>query len=99
MARQQPDQEGRDRHGGHRKGQRGAPPQPVADMADERAADRPHQIADREHAERGQKLRDRILVREEMTADGDGEIAVDRKIVPFEHVADHARDDHLARLC
>ena len=62
------------------------------------AADRPHQIADREHAEGRKKLGDRILVREEVAADRSGEVAVDREIVPFEHVADHARGDHPACL-
>ncbi len=94
IAGQQPDQEGRDRHRRDREGQRRAPSQPVADMADERAADRSHQITDREHAERGQKLGDRILVREELAADRGREIAVDREVVPFEHVADHARGNH-----
>jgi hypothetical protein len=31
-------------------------------------------------------------------ADSRGKEAVDSEIVPFEHVADHARDDHLRRL-
>ena len=94
IARQQPDQDGRDRHGGDREGERRAPPEPVADMADDGAADRPHQVADREHPEGGEQLGDRILVREEMAADLSCEIAVDREIVPFEHVADGAGGDH-----
>jgi hypothetical protein len=35
-------------------------------MADESAPERPHQIADGERAERGKKLGDRVLVREEL---------------------------------
>ena len=42
VARQQPDQEGRDCHRDHREGERRAPSEPVADVTDERAADRPH---------------------------------------------------------
>src|SRR5215472_6131102 len=41
-----------------------------------------------------EKLSDRILMREELPADRRREVAVDRKIVPFEHVTDHARGDH-----
>jgi hypothetical protein len=51
VSRQKPDQEGRDRHGGDREGERHAPSEPVADVADHHAADRPHQITEREHAE------------------------------------------------
>src|SRR5262245_62124255 len=58
IAGQQAHQKGRDRHGGHREGERGAASEAIADMADDRAADRPHQIADREHAERRQQLGD-----------------------------------------
>jgi hypothetical protein len=65
-------------------------------VADQRAPDRPHQIAEREHAERREQLGDRVLVRKELPADLGGEIAVDREIIPFEHVADHARSDHPA---
>jgi len=67
-------------------------------MADEHAADRPHQIADREHAECRKQLSDWILMRKEVSADRRREVAVDRKIVPFEHVADHASGDHSAYL-
>ncbi len=51
VSRQKPDQEGRDRHGGDREGKCRAPPEAVADVADHHAADGPHQIAEREHAE------------------------------------------------
>jgi hypothetical protein len=94
IAGQQAHQERRNRHGGNREGERGAAAEAVPDMADDRAADRPHQIADREHAECRQQLGDGILMREEVTPDLGCEVAVDRKVVPFEHVADHARRDH-----
>ena len=80
------------------KVERGAPSEPVADMADQRAADRPHQIAERKHAERRKQLGDRILVREELAADRSREIAVDRKVVPFEHIADRAGGNDPERL-
>jgi hypothetical protein len=67
-------------------------------MADECAADRPHQVAEREHAERGQQLGDRILVREKLTADRRREIAVDRKVVPLEHIADRTGGNDPERL-
>jgi hypothetical protein len=98
VSRQQPDQEGWDRHGGDREGERRAPSQAVADMADQRATDRPHQIAEREHPERRKQLGDRVLVRKELAADGGREVAVHREVVPFEHVADRARGDHSKQL-
>src|SRR5262245_30038102 len=73
-------------------------PETIADMPDEDPADGPHDIAQREHAEGGKELGDRILMREELAADCSGEIAVDRKIIPLEHVADHAGGDHPACL-
>src|SRR5262249_11097480 len=66
--------------------------------ADHHDADGPHQIAEREHAEGRKQLGHRVLVREEVMADRGGEIAVDRKVVPFEHVADQAGGDHPAHL-
>ena len=44
------------------------------------------------------QLSDAILMREKLLADCRGKKAVDSEIVPFEHVADHARDDHLTHL-
>jgi hypothetical protein len=35
-------------------------------MADQRAAHRPHQVTNGKYAERGKKLGDRVLVREEV---------------------------------
>jgi hypothetical protein len=95
---QKPDEERRDRHRGDGESQRGAAAEAIADMADQCAPDRAHQITDREHPERRKQLGDRVFLPEELPADLDGEIAVDRKIVPFEHVADHARRNHLALL-
>ena len=94
VARQDADQEGRDRHRRHREGERGAPAETVADIADQCAAHGPHQEAHGEDAEGRQHLRHLVLLRKEGAADGGGEVAVDGEIVPFEHVADGAgRDD------
>jgi hypothetical protein len=38
-------------------------------MADKRAANRPHQIAEREYAKSGKQLSDWILMREELPPD------------------------------
>src|SRR5262249_32969689 len=67
-------------------------------VADQCAADWAHQIADREYAERGKELRDGVLVWEELTADDRREVSVDCKVVPFEHVADHAGGDDFSCL-
>jgi len=49
------------------------------------------QVADRKHTERREQLGDRVLVREEVATDRHGKVAVDCKIILFEHVADRAR--------
>ncbi len=67
-------------------------------MADHRAANGAHYITDREYAKGRKKLGDRVLVREEVAADGRGKIAVHGKVVPFEHIADHAGGDYPACL-
>ena len=61
-------------------------------------AQRSHQIAECKYSECGKELSDPILMREKFLADCRGKKAVDREIVPFEHVADHARDDHPTHL-
>src|SRR5262245_342875 len=96
IARQQAHQKGRDCHGGYREHECSVATEPVADMADQHAADRPHQIADRKYAERRKQLGDRIVVRKEVATNLCWEITVDRKIVPFEHVADNSGRNHPA---
>ena len=64
-------------------------------MAHEGAAYRPHQITDGKYAKGRKKLGDRIPVREKVVSDRNCEVAVDREIVPLEHVADHAGSDRL----
>jgi hypothetical protein len=66
-------------------------------MPDEYATDRPYQIADRQNAECRKQLGDRILMREEVTTYLHCEVTVDREIVPFEHVPDHAGRNDPAR--
>src|SRR6185437_7089124 len=68
----------------------------VAKVTDERAPDRPQQIAYREDAERRQDLRYGILPGKEGTTDCSGKISIDRKVVPFEHIADGASHHRLA---
>ena len=65
----------------------------IADVADQDAADRPHEIADGKYSERREQLGEWALVGEKLAADLDSEEAVDGEVVPFEHVADHARAD------
>jgi hypothetical protein len=98
VAGQDADQEGRDGHRRHRESKRGAPSEAVADIADQRAADRPHQEANGEDAERRQHLRHLVFMGKEDAADGGGEVAVDREVVPFERVADRAGGDGSGRL-
>ena len=95
VAWQQPDQEGRYCHPHDREGERRTASESVADMTDEGAAYRPHQITDGKHAKGRKKLGDRIPVREKVASDRSCEVAVDREIVPFEHVADHAGSNRL----
>ena len=53
-------------------------------------------MAHRKYAEYRKQLGDRIVMREEVATNLGCEITVDRKIVPFERVADHSGRDHLA---
>src|SRR5260370_1188493 len=71
----------------------------VAYITDHHAADWPHQKSDRKHTKGGEHLGDPILMWEEVPADRGSKIAVNRKIVPLKHVADHACSDHLAFRC
>ena len=89
-------QEGGDRHSHHREGERGTPPEAVANIADQRPAHRPHQEAHGEDAEGCQHLGHLVLLRKEGAADGGGEVAVDGEVVPFEYVADGTGRDDLA---
>jgi hypothetical protein len=67
-------------------------------MADQRPAHRAHQVAKREYAERREQLGDRVLMRKELTADSGCEIAVDRKVVPLQHIADRTGGNDPERL-
>ena len=96
VARQYAHQERRHRHGGDGEGEGGAAAVAVADMADHHAAQGTHQIAQGKDAEGRQHLRHGILGGKEHATDRGGEIAVDREIVPFEQVADHAGGDGAA---
>jgi len=67
-------------------------------MASDCTAQRSHQIAECKYSKCGKELSDPILMREKFLADCRSKEAVDSEIVPFEHVADHARDDHPAQF-
>jgi hypothetical protein len=67
-------------------------------MADECASERPHQIADREYAERRKQLRDRILLRKEMPADACRKVPINGKVIPLQNVADHSSGNHSAQM-
>ena len=72
VARQDTDQESRHGHRRHRQRERGGAADTVADMAEQRAADRPHHEADGEDAEGGQHLGDLVLLGKEGAADRGG---------------------------
>src|ERR1700730_8333220 len=60
-------------------------------MAKDQAAERAHQKACSEDAERREQRRDRVFRGEELTPDDRGEIAVDGKVVPLHHIAGESR--------
>src|SRR5262249_39290437 len=68
-------------------GQRGLASHFIADAAKDEAAEGAHEHARRKGAEHGKQRSNRVLRREEPTADDRGEIAVDAKVVPFHHIA------------
>ena len=66
----------------------------IADIAEDDGADRAHEEADGEGAEGGHQGSRGIVGRKIELADGAGEIAVDREVVPLHHIAgDAGRDD------
>ena len=98
VARQEPDSERRKRHGHHRPQEGWAAPDPVADIAEEHGADGAHQEPGGEDAIGDQQGRRLVVGREIEAADGAREIAVNREVVPFHHVAGDARHDHAPAL-
>ena len=90
---QQADQERRHGHGDDGEAERSALAVAIADRTDDQAAQRAHDVAGGEYAERRQDLRDLVPLGKEVLADRHGEIAVDREIVPFEKVSNDARGD------
>ena len=70
------------------------PADPIADIAEDDRPQGPHEEADGEGPE-GRHQGKRGIVRGEIElADGAGEIAVDREVVPLHHIAgDPGRDD------
>ena len=93
MGRQHADEEGGDRHRGDRQGQRRLAADAIPDMAEDDAAEGPHEIAGGEHAEGGEKRGERVVGGEELPPENGGEESVNREIVPFHDIADGAGDD------
>ena len=97
IGRQQADGHGRDGHQPRREHQRPLAAEAVPDMAEQRAADGAHEEGGGEDAEGRGEGHHRIAAREEIAPEDRGEIAIGREIVPFEGIADRARQ-HLAEL-
>ncbi len=93
VAGQDADQKRRYRHRRHGKGERDLAAELVADVPDHATAQWAHDVAHGEDAEGRQDLRDFILGGKVRATDLGGEVAVDGKVVPFEHVADDASCD------
>jgi hypothetical protein len=92
IGRQAADQEGAAAHDQERRGQHRLAPKPVAEMADDRAADRARDEADRIAAERRNRADHGIEGREEQFVEHQrGRGAVDQEVVPFDRSAEHAR--------
>ena len=88
------DDEGGHRHRDHRPEQGGAAADAIADIAEQDGAERAHEEADREDGEGGEQGGPRVVTREVEVADGSGEEAVDREVVPLHDVAGDAGRDH-----
>jgi hypothetical protein len=93
MRGQERDQHRRQRHREHGQRQRVLAPDQIGDPSEYQAAERPHQEAGGERAERGDQRDRRAVGRKELLPDDAGEIPVDRKVVPFRDVADEAGND------
>ena len=81
--RQQGRQQHRRRHQGHRQQQHRPPAVAVGDVAERHRTDRPHEVSEREPAQRRRQRR--AAASEEHPADDGGEVQVEREIVPFDH--------------
>jgi hypothetical protein len=63
-------------------------------VAEDDGADGPHEKPDGERAERGKQRHGPVARGEELLGEDRREKAVDREVVPLEHVADHAGREH-----
>ena len=90
-------QAGTDRHDDDRKQHRGAPPGSVGIGAEHKGTEWPHEIGNPERAERQKQRRRRIGGGEKQFRNRDGEIAVDKNVVPFECIADRGRGKNFER--
>src|ERR1700733_14350284 len=65
----------------------------VTVLTEDERTDRPHYEPDPEHRERQQQGDQRRLVWKKQLRDDRDEIAIDREVVPLQHVADHPGED------
>jgi hypothetical protein len=87
---QQPDRERRYRHRQHRDEQRHAPPDAIADVAKQHAAQGACDEGDGEYAVRGQQRQQMVVERKEVPGETSSQETVGGEVVPFQHVADTA---------
>ena len=81
-------------HRRHRESERGATSEPVADMADQAPPTGRIRKPTAKMPKADSTCATGSSLRKEHATDRGGEVAVDREVVPFEHVADRAgRDD------
>jgi hypothetical protein len=93
VARQQSHADRAARHYQDRRDEHRPPPVAIAEMAEDDAADRAGEIADREDRERQDERNERIARGKEGRADILGEHRVDDEIVEFERAAEAGEED------
>jgi hypothetical protein len=95
VRRQQADRHGRRPHEEQRDDQHRLAPDAVAEVTEERAAERAEQEADAEGGERGERADGRVGVGEEQVAEDErGGSAVEEEVVPLDGGADEGREGH-----
>src|SRR5262245_24081950 len=96
IGRQQADTTGRDRHENDRPGQRVAAAHRIAPITEEQCAERSGQKSDREDSEGGKQRHRRLFGWKEQGGEHRGKVAIEREVIPFQHVADRAGQQDLA---
>ncbi|MCQ0018885.1 hypothetical protein LUX39_38115 [Actinomadura madurae] len=95
---QQPDGGGRHGHQQDDRGERAPAAQPVAEVAEQDAAEGPGDERDPQHREGAEQVRDLVAAGEEGRPDLGRQEAVDREVVPLQEVADTGRGEDARRL-